>query len=236
MSVECCHCWIYAPSFLCSHQFQLPLVTFLAWKCTCWISTVPTAHTSICRVSFTDGGALGQEGTLAHTGSLCSALAPPHPEPPRACWSSTFTSLSAGCLSRTQGTGPHGETETKSLSNTPGTVFLFYSYSWNAVSLSPLLLGLPIEEIRSQVYEWYKLSWEGKREGTVSYRERIIPNSASQKCYVTWNSRRGFPNYPQVEHIYESFPEPKWCKAKRQLPFIYIEIILSITIPYKNPL
>ena len=37
----------------------------------------------------------------------------------------------------------------------------------------------------------------------------------------------GFPHYPTVEHDYEIFHMPKWHKAKKQLPLIYMENFLT---------
>lgn len=39
--------------------------------------------------------------------------------------------------------------------------------------------------------------------------------------------------YPKVEHSYETVGKPKWCKAKKPLPLIYMEKFGSQT---PNPL
>jgi len=46
----------------------------------------------------------------------------------------------------------------------------------------------------------------------------------------------GVPRYPKVEHSYEIFCKLKWHRAKKQLPFIYMEKYLSIRRLKKEPL
>ena len=41
----------------------------------------------------------------------------------------------------------------------------------------------------------------------------------------------GLSHYPKVECSYETFHKPKWCKAKKQLPLIYMENFLSVPRP-----
>ena len=35
------------------------------------------------------------------------------------------------------------------------------------------------------------------------------------------SNNTGFPRYSKGQRSYETFREPKWCKAKKQLPLIY---------------
>lgn len=42
-----------------------------------------------------------------------------------------------------------------------------------------------------------------------------------------------FPHYAKVEHGYEIFHMPKWHKAKKRLPLIYMEIFWRILRPQK---
>lgn len=44
----------------------------------------------------------------------------------------------------------------------------------------------------------------------------------------------GFPHYLKLEHCHETFYKQKWRKAKMQLPWIYMENVLSVLRPKFN--
>ena len=57
--------------------------------------------------------------------------------------------------------------------------------------------------------------------------ENIIPTVLTEKNHTQKTTCRmilitGFPHYLKVEHSYETFPKPKWYKAKKQLSSIYM--------------
>ena len=49
---------------------------------------------------------------------------------------------------------------------------------------------------------------------------------------VTWDLLQ--VSLAKVEHSYETFCKPEWHKAKKWLPFIYMENVLSIPRPKNN--
>lgn len=64
---------------------------------------------------------------------------------------------------------------------------------------------------------------------------KILPDSRyiSRFKYIKWCQRRntGCPHDPKAEHSYGTFSKPKWHKARKQLPSIYTEKVLSVPIP-----